>query len=467
VHCRFAHPVDVFAQGAWLVLLVLAPWLYGGTRDWSVDCLNAIGALGVSAWVLACGLRRQWPQVPLTLVGLLLGLLAYGWWMALNPVLVYREDYFTFLEVRPRFAWSPGAVDGATACRMMARITVLAGGILLVTHYSASRAFRGRIWRTAALVGASVACLGWLQKVFQHPVLLCAPEEFSWTHFAAYRYHANAGAYLNLVWPLAAGLAVCSFEERREARSRALWVGVSALSFLAIFLNVSKAALVVSAGIAVAMAVWAWRRLERRGVLRGGFHLKIAGAALLAGAGLMAAMTPWQRWRQLAELSAQMPNERWLAYEVSWKMLRESGWFGWGAGTWALSFPFFSGDQGARIPGIWLFAHEDYLQVLVEWGLLGGLGWAMVMFGGFLKASLRARKRDGSQTPAERALAFVIALALAGVLAHALVDFPLQIASIQIYVATYLGLAWGGSRPGDASAAAIRPMDAGAPLPHP
>ena len=36
--------------------------------------------------------------------------------------------------------------------------------------------------------------------------------------------------------------------------------------------------------------------------------------------------------------------------------------------------------------------------------------------------------------------------ALAGVYAHALVDFPLQVASIDLYVTVYLALAWSTRR---------------------
>jgi O-antigen ligase len=90
--------------------------------------------------------------------------------------------------------------------------------------------------------------------------------------------------------------------------------------------------------------------------------------------------------------------------------------------------------------------HQDYLQTILEWGWLGSSLWALLFFGG-LVVGIRGYKRHATRNwmPRRRVMQPLAIVALAGVAMHALVDFPFQIESIQLYVATYLGVCWGSS----------------------
>ena len=81
------------------------------------------------------------------------------------------------------------------------------------------------------------------------------------------------------------------------------------------------------------------------------------------------------------------------------------------------------------------------MQTIIEWGWLGAIPWA-VLFGSAMGKSFATWKRMRAGRTSDRVLLFAGGLALAGVALNALVDFPLQIASLQLYAATYSGLGW-------------------------
>ena len=171
----------------------------------------------------------------------------------------------------------------------------------------------------------------------------------------------------------------------------------------------------------------------------------------------------WEQTRATWERDA-----RWVADRVAIKALPQAGALGFGPGTFSAVFPQFQQGAGERAQGSWLFLHDDYLQTLLEWGWVGGLLWAGLFFGGIIvalrslagrphpnplprgegKAWLRASDRhEGVQwLPRQRMVLSLALVALGGVALHAAVDFPLQISSIQLYAATYLGVCWGAGR---------------------
>jgi len=82
---------------------------------------------------------------------------------------------------------------------------------------------------------------------------------------------------------------------------------------------------------------------------------------------------------------------------------------------------------------MWMHAHDDALQALAEWGLIGTALLATVV-GGTLVTAIRGARRA---PPADRAVLLAGAIALGAVLVHALVDFPFQVASVQLAVAAW------------------------------
>jgi hypothetical protein len=329
----------------------------------------------------------------------------------------------------------------------MIRITGLLGILSFVCDLAQRPEWRRRLWWTIGITGVSLILFG-LARRTAGGVRLSAEGVPIETFFATYLYTANAGAFINLVLPPIAGLAIVALGANEANLQRAIWVPGTVICLAGVVAAASKAAMVVSAILVVLLGVsQTLGVLKKRNMMPSKWSLGLGtvGAVILI-AGILA--IGWdmaaRRWSHL-EAVEESWHGRWLAYDACRRMLPDSGTWGFGPGNFAIAFPHYTNYLGNRIAGRWQFAHEDYLQTLIEWGWVGAAVWGLVFFGGVIHGLRNYFKGARTMSRADRMLVFTSALALIGVALHALVDFPLQIASLQLYAAVYLGLAWGSS----------------------
>lgn len=427
-----------------LVTLVYAPWAYGCSDARAINLLSILTGLSVGTWLLGCLVRRTSPRVSWIALALVGALLCLGWWMALNAHSRYDFQRLRFTPVPSLVAFAPGGLDRAASFAVMVPISGILGIMLFVSDFSRRPEWRLRIWWTIGLAGMSVAFMGLFQRASGIPLMFPYANLARWTFFGPFSYHGNAGSFINLVLPAIAGLLLLSVRKAVDDFGRIVWVPSLLMAFVAAGVCFSRTALVITVLVSFALWCWALRHLPRT-VARWQVWL-YPGLVILAVVGVTAIIgwrPMWEKWRILgSQLNTE--NPRWLVSFVAWRMIGDSGAFGFGAGTFALAFPQYMKFLGVSIPGIWLFAQQDYLQAAIEWGWVGAAVWVALGGGGVICA-VRAM-RSGNLDSSDRTLLFVSLVALSGVALHALVDYPLHVASLQLYVATYLGLCWGSPR---------------------
>lgn len=448
---RFRVPHLLLDISRWFLLgiLIYAPWAYGCTTPTTLRALCWAMNLTGMVFFGGCLLSGRMPAVHPVLKFSTAWILLQGWFMTWNAGGAYAADTLRFIPVTAPLPGLPGSVDAATSAGAMWRISGLLVMSWMANDLAAQEKWRNRVLAIMGFTAVAVIGYGLVERMMHTSLFFQLNGPAGARFFGTFYYHGNAGAFINLTLPVVAVLAFRLMRDPTARGSGALWVPGLLICFAGAVVNVSKAAMVVSLMVAFLLSGWLFRYFREQGIGYSAVGYMLCGVFLAL---LVAALVGWeqsvQRWREFPT-QLHLENNRLLVALVTWHMSVFGGLFGLGPGTFEIAFPQFSSLIGDRAPGRWRFAHEDYLQMMAEWGFLGAMVWGGCLFFGIFTAFRHGLRRFPGASTQQQAVSFAVAVSLFSIAVHALVDFPLQIASLQLYVAVLYGLAvreWGRRR---------------------
>lgn len=248
------------------------------------------------------------------------------------------------------------------------------------------------------------------------------------------RYLEDAtGTYLNHshfagLLTLAIGPTLAAAVTRRS--SAGLYWLAAVVLLLAVEFSRSRAGIVCALAAAVACGAYLAAITRRR---------EVAAAVVLflvatAGYGVWIGLDPVAHRFLFFERPGYLNEEgRLTIWRDTLRLVELRPWWGWGPGTFPAVYPLVRTEPSDLR---WMEAHNDYLQITSELGLVGAAilfvpWWSLI--GLLFVAAWRARD----------AWSGAIALSLAAVLVHSAVDFHLQVPANALWLAIVTGVAAG------------------------
>lgn len=374
-------------------LVVFAVLAHGAVEDWA----RAILEIGAGILFLAWALRAYFKQEQQIVIPPLL-----------PPILAFSA------VVLAQLFFHRTASSYATR---METILLVADVVLLFLAAQVFRTrsdWRGFVWFVMTF-GFLVSLFGILQHLtFNGKLYWFRGMHYPAVPFGPYVNRNHFAGFAELVIPVS--LVPLALGKVRRER----WVLVSLFAVVpigALFLSASRGG-IISFGVEVAVLLL-WLVLRRAL----GKHLLSAGAVFL----LAFLMVSWLGVHQAIERFSAMQSlevtesKRASMAADTWHIFLDHPVMGTGFGTLQTVFPRYETNYDGKIVN---HSHDDYLEVLAETGLLGGLccGWFL---GVLLFGSVRHLSKPGSAFAATLQLSALIACL--GFLTHSLVDFNLHI----------------------------------------
>jgi hypothetical protein len=440
---RTTNPVNNPSRTAWastfflVVALFYAPLAYGCTRPEMLPPLYALLAAGFVTGMISFILDGKLADLPKPALICAMVVLVQGWWLTAQPVFpsVVAEGGDSLVDVTMENIQRLSLNSMLLTTAGLAAFVVLCG--LLTQPF-----LRRFILLAAATSGVLICLIGDTLKLTGEPLMryFWNPLDIYWNDFAFYRYQGNAGAFINLTWPLILVFTRRAYTPTNRLSRKIFWSIAMLAAGSALFLNASKSALVI--GLVILPWPFLTRLLRmrpRNQIILGVFTAVVVAVALYASSHMIG--SAFARLTNTSEVS-RSAGGRVGAYKQFVSAVPQVGFFGLGPGLFQLAFPYQISPLGNTSVGLREYAHEDYLQTVLEWGWFGAFWWTLFVFGGLYRALKTHAKKEQFASKTERHLLLAAILGVMGALVEAAIDFPLQIASIRLFFMVLLALCW-------------------------
>jgi len=377
-------------------LLLFAPLAFGAVEVWSISILELGAGVLFAFWAV-----KQIAAAELEIVGnpLFLPMLAFAvlilWQLAMGQT-AYRAD--TFSSALLYCAYGMLCFLVVQCLRKTSRVKALA-------------------W-VFSVYGFTVALFALMQGIAPNGRLywLRTAQSGGWI-YGPYVNHNHYAGLMEMLTPIP---LVISFTGGVRGPRKLLAILAAAVMASTIFLSGSRGGMIA---FAAQMALLVTFLIKQRQNWKATFAL---GSFLIIALGLLAWLGGGELADRVASIHSATQTELSGATRLNMdrdalKMFAKKPVLGWGLGVFGEIYPQFSSYSSNLPVGM---AHNDYLQVLAEMGLLG---FATALW--FLLRLFRSALKKLKHWPPDTNTAVTLAamLGVSGILVHSFVDFNLQI----------------------------------------
>ncbi len=234
--------------------------------------------------------------------------------------------------------------------------------------------------------------------------------------FGPYVNHNNYAGLMELLTPIPLLLAL---NRSYSGTKRMLLSFAALLMACSIVLSQSRAgvaSLVVELALVGILMAQAGTSRRKVGVVLGSFAIAVVAFLVWFGSSEV-----WSRVSSVDQATKVEISARAAIHRDGLKMFAQRPWLGWGLGTYEAASPQF---RSFYTNDLWNYAHDDYLQELIETGLVGFA--ALVWF--LLTVYASVLRRTGEwRSDAGGSVRVAMLVGITGLLVHSFFDFNLHI----------------------------------------